>query len=87
MADTKNNPGEMKFTGTDSQSQQMFGMNTGAFNDYIAANRRVQSSDAMLVSSMLSDVQEMIQRDQSERARCIINAVKFIIGNSWMQGN
>lgn len=64
--------------------QLIFGMKPDEMNEYLEMNLRacfqptVEKTRTWLMTCMLSDVQEMIERDYKEEARQLINRVKYL---------
>jgi Mor family transcriptional regulator len=57
---------------------KMFGVKVSDL-DTLINHRSRHSTPATICMSMLSDVQEMIERDMKEQARQTLNCVKYIL--------
>jgi hypothetical protein len=69
----------------EERAQAMFGTGLDTVQMIKAAHTsRADSEQLMELMSRLSDVQELIARDQAERARTEINIVKMLLNDRWM---
>lgn len=65
------------------RSYQMFGCNIEAYMESVRSSITYQlAGPGMVIASILSDVQEMIERGMNEQARQQLNIAKHIIFNS-----
>ena len=69
----------------DRRYQAMFGMTQAEMIPYLEMNLNacfqngVEPTRTWLTTCMLSDVQEMIERDLKEEARQLVNRVKYLL--------
>jgi hypothetical protein len=64
-------------------SVAMFGCDIDKFEESVLESHTYRNSGGgMVLMSLLSDVQEMIERDNKEDARQLVNRVKFLISNA-----
>ena len=65
------------------RSQQMFGCDIEKYMESVTSSITYKlSGPGMVIASILSDVQEMVERDMKEQARQHLNIAKHIIFNS-----
>ena len=65
------------------QSQQMFGCDIEKFMESVTSSPIFElTGPGMVIASILSDVQEMIEHNMKEEARQHLNIAKHIIFNS-----
>lgn len=62
------------------RSQQMFGCNIETYMESVTSSITYKlTGPGMVIASILSDVQEMVERDMKEEARQHLNIAKHII--------
>jgi hypothetical protein len=66
-------------------NEQCYGMSLPEMVDYLDSNlrmtfqRTLEETRSWLVMCMLSDVQELIERDRKNEARQLVNRVKYLL--------
>ena len=78
-----NNNNTLDVRDTSARFLEMYGVpSIGAwYDEQIDYFWKMKGADKMLVMSMLSDVQEMVERGLAEEARQTLNRAKWVISN------
>lgn len=67
--------------------REMFGMTTAEVEAYLAPQVRLAGGWIGLATAMLSDTQELIARGQTEKARQLLNRVKWVLNEKVPRSN
>ena len=68
---------------TKEQEIKMFGLEIGKINETIKEQFDYPGGDRMYVMSVLSDAQHLLEFNEKEKARQLMNQAKMIISKNW----